>query len=264
MTSEEIKWLIKSYVNNKVKDYQMSAFAMAIYFNGMTKAETLALTHAYVESVYVYDVSEVKGLKADKHSTGRVGDKTSLVYSPLVASYGVKVCKLSGRGPGVTGGTIDKLESCKGWTSELTKEQFINTVNKVGISITGQSNDIVPADKKLYALRDVKGTVDSIPLIAASIMSKKLVIKSDSLVLDVKVGASAFMKDTNIAEQLANQMIEIGHGYGRKVSILLTDMQKPLGRAIGNAIEVKEASDTLNNKGPEDLKEVVCTAAGLL
>ncbi|AVN64864.1 thymidine phosphorylase [Mesoplasma florum] len=263
LSAEEIKWLINSYVKNNVTDYQMAAFAMAVYFNGMTKAETLALTQSYVESGYVYDVSEVTGLKADKHSTGGVGDKTSLVYSPLVASYGVKVCKLSGRGLGVTGGTIDKLESCKGWTSELSKEKFIKTINEVGMSITGQSDDIVPADKKMYALRDVTGTVDSIPLIAASIMSKKLVIDSDSLILDVKVGAGAFMKNVDIAEKLANEMITIGHGYNRKVSILLTDMQKPLGKAIGNAIEVKEAWDTLNNNGPEDLKEVVCTAAGL-
>ncbi|PPE06553.1 thymidine phosphorylase [Mesoplasma corruscae] len=263
LSTQEIKWLIDSFVKNDIKDYQMSAMGMAIWFNGMSDKEIVDLTRSYVESGFVYDVSEIKGLKADKHSTGGVGDKTSLVLSPILASYGVNVCKMSGRGLGVTGGTIDKLESCPGWTSELNKDEFIQVIKKSHIGLVGQSDDIVPADKKMYALRDVTGTVDSIPLIAASIMSKKLTIEADSLVLDVKVGTGAFMKNIAEAEKLAKTMISIGEGYGRKVSVILSNMDKPLGKAIGNALEVKEAYDALLGKGPEDLIDVVTTAAGV-
>ncbi|ATZ18410.1 thymidine phosphorylase [Williamsoniiplasma somnilux] len=263
LSNAEIEWLISNYVKGVVTDYQFSAMAMAIYFNGMTNRETAALTTAYVNSGKTYDVSKVQGFKADKHSTGGVGDKTSLVFSPLVASYGIKVCKLSGRGLGQTGGTIDKLETFPGWQSELTNDEFIKVVNEVGMSLIAQSNDVVPADKKIYALRDVTGTVDSMPLIAASIMSKKLIIENDGLILDVKTGDGAFMKTVEQAEDLANRMIGIGREHGRKIAVLITDMNKPLGKAIGNAIEVKEAWDALHGKGPQDFNELVATAVGV-
>ncbi|WP_339020426.1 thymidine phosphorylase [Spiroplasma endosymbiont of Atherix ibis] len=263
LTTQEIYWVVNSFVNNSLKDYQMSAFNMAVWFNGMSIKEIASFTQAMIDSGITYDLSEVKGQIADKHSTGGVGDKTSLIFSPLVAKFGVKVAKLSGRGLGQTGGTIDKLESCPGWTGEISEEKFKDILNKVGISIMSQSSEIVPADKKLYALRDVTGTVDSIPLIASSIMSKKLVIPADSIILDVKMGSGAFMKDLESAVELSKTMISIGKEHNRNVSVMITNMDKPLGRAIGNAIEVKEAWDTLNGNGPADLEELCITAAGL-
>ncbi|WP_339030448.1 thymidine phosphorylase [Spiroplasma endosymbiont of Cantharis nigra] len=263
LTSQEIFWVVNSFVNNTLKDYQMAAFNMAIWFNGMSSSEIANFTQAMINSGITYNLDDVVGLKADKHSTGGVGDKTSLIFSPLVAKFGVKVAKLSGRGLGQTGGTIDKLESCPGWTGEISEEKFKEILNTVGMSIMSQSSDIVPADKKLYALRDVTGTVDSIPLIASSIMSKKLVIPADSIILDVKMGSGAFMKDLASAIALSKAMITIGKEHKRNVSVMITNMDQPLGRAIGNAIEVKEAWDTLNGKGPQDLVELCVTAAGL-
>jgi pyrimidine-nucleoside phosphorylase len=249
LTTEEIKWLISSYISGDVADYQMASFAMAVWFNKMSARETSDLTQAMIDSGITYDLSQVAGLKADKHSTGGVGDKTSLIFSPLVASFGVKVAKLSGRGLGQTGGTIDKLESCPGWTGEISNEEFINNLNQVGISI--------------IALRDVTGTVDSIPLISASIMSKKLVVPADSIILDVKMGSGAFMKDLDSAIELSNTMIEIGKHHHRNIGAMITNMDRPLGRAIGNAIEVKEAWDTLHGRGPDDLVELCTTAAAI-
>ncbi|WP_339033709.1 thymidine phosphorylase [Spiroplasma endosymbiont of Cantharis rufa] len=263
LTSQEIFWVVNSFVNNTLKDYQMAAFNMAIWFNGMSSSEIANFTQAMINSGITYNLDDVKGLKADKHSTGGVGDKTSLIFAPLVAKFGIKVAKLSGRGLGQTGGTIDKLESCPGWTGEISEEKFKEVLNTVGMSIMSQSSDIVPADKKLYALRDVTGTVDSIPLIASSIMSKKLVIPADSIILDVKMGSGAFMKDLDSAIELSKTMIKIGKEHKRNVSVMITNMDKPLGRAIGNAIEVKEAWDTLTGKGPQDLVELCVTAAGL-
>ncbi|AUM62821.1 thymidine phosphorylase [Spiroplasma monobiae] len=263
LTAQEIYWVVNSFVNNTLKDYQMSSFNMAVWFNGMTPTEIAAFTQAMMDSGITYNLDDVEGLKADKHSTGGVGDKTSLIFSPLVAKFGVKVAKLSGRGLGQTGGTIDKLESCPGWTGEISEDRFKEILKTVGISIMGQSSEVVPADKKIYALRDVTGTVDSIPLIASSIMSKKLVIPADSIILDVKMGSGAFMKDLDSAIKLSKAMITIGKEHKRNVSVMITNMDKPLGRAIGNAIEVKEAWDTLNGNGPDDLVELCVTAAGL-
>ncbi|AEM68525.1 thymidine phosphorylase [Mycoplasma putrefaciens] len=263
LTNQEVKWIIDNYVNSKITDYQMASFCMATYFTDMTANETTALVKSYIESGDVYDVSQVKGFKVDKHSTGGVGDKTSLVFGPLVASYGIKVCKLSGRGLGKTGGTIDKLESFPGWKSELTNQEFVDVINNVGMSIISQSKNVVPADKKIYALRDVSGTIDSMPLITASIMSKKLIIENNGLVLDVKVGNGAFMKDVQSALDLANRMIQVGKQYNRKIAVMITDMNKPLGKAIGNAIEVKEAWETLHGKGPEDFNELVVNAVAI-
>ncbi|QHX36832.1 thymidine phosphorylase [Spiroplasma sp. BIUS-1] len=263
LTAQEIYWVVNSFVNNTLKDYQMSAFNMAVWFNGMTPTEIASFTQAMIDSGITYNLDDVEGIKADKHSTGGVGDKTSLIFSPLVAKFGVKVAKLSGRGLGQTGGTIDKLESCPGWSGEISEERFKEILNTVGISIMGQSEEVVPADKKLYALRDVTGTVDSIPLIASSIMSKKLVVPADSIILDVKMGSGAFMKDLESAIALSKAMITIGKEHKRNVSVMITNMDKPLGRAIGNAIEVKEAWDTLNGNGPDDLIELCITAAGL-
>jgi pyrimidine-nucleoside phosphorylase len=263
LSTDEIKWLISNYITGDVPDYQMASFAMAVWFNQMTSQETSDLTQAMIDSGITYDLSQVSGRKADKHSTGGVGDKTSLIFSPLVASFGVKVAKLSGRGLGQTGGTIDKLESCPGWTGEISNEEFIHNLNTVGISIMAQSSAVVPADKKLYALRDVTGTVDSIPLISASIMSKKLVVPADSIILDVKMGSGAFMKDLDSAIELSNTMIEIGKHHHRNIGAMITNMDRPLGRAIGNAIEVKEAWDTLHGRGPDDLVELCTTAAAI-
>ncbi|AUB31851.1 thymidine phosphorylase [Spiroplasma floricola] len=263
LSTQEIYWVVNSFVNNSLKDYQMSAFNMAVWFNGMSTKEIASFTQAMIDSGITYDLSEVKGLIADKHSTGGIGDKTSLIFSPLVAKFGVKVAKLSGRGLGQTGGTIDKLESCPGWTGEISDHRFKEILNEIGISIMSQSSQVVPADKKLYALRDVTGTVDSIPLIASSIMSKKLVIPANSIILDVKMGSGAFMKDLDKAVELSKTMIGIGKEHNRNVSVMITNMDKPLGRAIGNAIEVKEAWDTLNGNGPSDLEELCVTAAGL-
>ncbi|WP_369024456.1 thymidine phosphorylase [Mycoplasma capricolum] len=263
LTQEEISWLINSYTKNEITDYQMASFCMATYFTDMTARETAFLTKAYIESGDRYDLSKISGFKADKHSTGGVGDKTSLVYAPLVASYGIKVCKLSGRGLGKTGGTVDKLESFPGWKSEVTNDEFVDVINKANMSLIAQSDNIVPADKKIYALRDVTGTIDSMPLIVASIMSKKLIVENDGLILDVKTGNGAFMTTIEDAKDLANRMIEVGKQYNRKVAVVLTNMNKPLGRAIGNAIEVKEAWETLNGKGPKDFNELIATLVGI-
>ncbi|WP_434335186.1 thymidine phosphorylase [Mycoplasma capricolum subsp. capricolum] len=263
LTQEEISWLINSYTKNEITDYQMASFCMATYFTDMTARETAFLTKAYIESGDRYDLSKISGFKADKHSTGGVGDKTSLVYAPLVASYGIKVCKLSGRGLGKTGGTVDKLESFPGWKSEVTNDEFVDVINKANMSLIAQSDNIVPADKKIYALRDVTGTIDSMPLIVASIMSKKLIVENDGLILDVKTGNGAFMTTIEDAKDLANRMIEVGKQYNRKVAVVLTNMNKPLGRAIGNAIEVKEAWETLNGKGPKDFNELISTLVGI-
>lgn len=263
LSQEEIKWFVSSFVNNTLKDYQVAAFSMAVWFNGMTNKELAVFTKSMIESGITYDVKGIEGPFADKHSTGGVGDKTSLIYAPLVAKFGVKVFKLSGRGLGQTGGTIDKLESCKGWSAELSEAKIKENLDKVKIVIIGQTNNVVPADKKLYALRDVTGTVDSIPLIASSIMSKKLVVPADSIILDVKVGDGAFMKDIKTATKLANTMIDIGKAYNRDVKCLLTNMNKPLGRTIGNALEVKEAWETLQGNGPEDLNEICIAAASM-
>ncbi|WP_434323704.1 thymidine phosphorylase [Mycoplasma capricolum] len=263
LTQEEISWLINSYTKNEITDYQMASFCMATYFTDMTARETAFLTKAYIESGDRYDLSKISGFKADKHSTGGVGDKTSLVYAPLVASYGIKVCKLSGRGLGKTGGTVDKLESFPGWKSEVTNDEFVDVINKANMSLIAQSDNIVPADKKIYALRDVTGTIDSMPLIVASIMSKKLIVENDGLILDVKTGNGAFMTTIEDAKDLANRMIEVGKQYNRKVAVVLTNMNKPLGRAIGNAIEVKEAWETLNGNGPKDFNELISTLVGI-
>ncbi|AHI53988.1 thymidine phosphorylase [Spiroplasma sabaudiense Ar-1343] len=263
LSKEEIDYLIAGFVSNEIKDYQMSAMSMAIYFKGMNSLETSNLTGAMVNSGKTYDLKAVSGFKVDKHSTGGVGDKTSLIYAPLVASFGLKVAKLSGRGLGQTGGTIDKLESCPGWTGEVSEAKFEEIVNKVGMSIISQSGEIVPADKKLYALRDVTGTVDSIPLIASSIMSKKLAIAGNGIILDVKMGSGAFMETIEQATLLAQTMVEIGKNHNRNIAAMITDMDKPLGRQIGNANEVREAYETLLGKGPADLVELTETAVGI-
>lgn len=236
---------------------------MAVYFQGMNDEELLAFTKAVINSGKTLDLSAVQGIKVDKHSTGGIGDKTSLVFSPLAASLGLKVTKVSGKGLGITGGTIDKLSSIPNFKYELTIDEFIRIVNKVGFSITGQTDNLVPADKKLYALRDVSGTVNSLELIAASIMSKKIAMGADLILLDVKCGSGAFVSDIQEARKLANLMIRIGQGFNKKVIAIISDMNKPLGKAIGNTLEIQEAVASLKNKGPEDLKELVITLASL-
>ena len=261
LSKEEIDFFIEGYVKGEIPDYQASAFCMAIYFKGMSLEETTNLTLAIRNSGEVLDFSAVNGIRADKHSTGGVGDKTSLVVAPIVASLGVKVAKMSGRGLGHTGGTVDKLESIPNFNVSLNKEEFIKIVNEVGVCIVGQSADLAPADKKLYALRDVTATVDSMPLIASSIMGKKLAADDDCIVLDVKTGSGSFMKSLEDSKALAEIMVGIGKKAGKKTVALITDMDIPLGRAIGNALEVKEAIETLKGNGEKDFLEVCIALA---
>ena len=264
LNQTEIEYLINGYVNNEIPDYQISAWLMAVYFQGMTDRELLALTNCMTKSGEIVDLSSIMGVKVDKHSTGGVGDKVTLVVAPIVAACGGKVAKMSGRGLGFTGGTIDKLEAIPGLKTALAEEDFFNMVNEIGLAVMGQSADIAPADKKLYALRDVTATVDSIPLIASSIMSKKLAAGSDKIVLDVTVGSGAFMKDKENAVQLAEKMVAIGNGAGKKTVAILTNMYVPLGKMVGNNLEVVEAIETLKGRGPEDLIAVVVEIASTM
>lgn len=264
LNQTEIEYLINGYVNNEIPDYQISAWLMAVYFQGMTDRELLALTNCMTKSGEIVDLSSIMGVKVDKHSTGGVGDKVTLVVAPIVAACGGKVAKMSGRGLGFTGGTIDKLEAIPGLKTALAEEDFFNMVNEIGLAVMGQSADIAPADKKLYALRDVTATVDSIPLIASSIMSKKLAAGSDKIVLDVTVGSGAFMKDKENAVQLAEKMVAIGNRAGKKTVAILTNMDVPLGKMVGNNLEVVEAIETLKGRGPEDLIAVVVEIASTM
>ncbi|MBQ3061007.1 MAG: pyrimidine-nucleoside phosphorylase [Lachnospiraceae bacterium] len=264
LTKEEIDWMVEEYTKGSIPDYQMSAFLMSVCFNSMNEEEITTLTMAMAHSGDMVDLSSINGIKVDKHSTGGVGDKTTLIIAPVVAACGLKVAKMSGRGLGHTGGTIDKLESIPGYRTDLSMEEFVAVVNEKGLSVIGQTGNLTPADKKLYALRDVTATVDSIPLIASSVMSKKLAAGSDCIVLDVTTGSGAFMKNVEDAKTLAKLMITIGKNAGRKMAALVTDMDVPLGRAIGNSIEVIEAVEVLKGGGPDDLKKVCVELAGAM
>ena len=265
LTDKEIRFVIDGYVKGEIPDYQVSALLMTIVFNGMNARELGTLTLAMAQSGNMVDLSNIDGITVDKHSTGGVGDKTTLIIAPLVAACGGKVAKMSGRGLGHTGGTIDKMESIPNLKVSLEQDAFINQVNKIGLAVIGQSEGLAPADKKLYALRDVTGTVDSIPLIASSVMSKKLASGSQAILLDVKVGSGAFMKNIEDARELAKAMVDIGKENGRSVKAILTDMDRPLGHAIGNALEIREVINTLKGHGPEDLThECIIMAAHML
>ena len=262
LSKDEIDFLVGGVTDGSIPDYQLSAFLMAVYFKGMTREETLLLTLSMAHSGDVVDLGEITGIKADKHSTGGVGDKTTLIVVPIVAACGVKVAKMSGRGLGHTGGTLDKLEAIPNFKTELSQEEFFDIVNRVGACVVGQSGNLAPADKKLYALRDVTGTVDEVSLIAASIMSKKLAAGSDCILLDVKVGTGAFMKTVDDAMGLARVMVGIGTDAGKSTEALITDMNSPLGFAIGNSLEVLESIDVLQGCGPSDLKYLCLQLAG--
>lgn len=265
LSSEEIRFFINGYINNEIADYQMSAFLMAVYFNGMTLKECEILTECMLHSGEIMDLSPINGIKVDKHSTGGVGDKTTLIVTPIVAACGVKVAKMSGRGLGHTGGTVDKLYSIPGMNVEISRNRFFDIVNTVGCCVMSQSGNLVPADKRIYALRDVTATVDSMPLIASSIMSKKIASGADCIVLDVKVGSGAFMKTKEDAIFLSKIMVSIGEKFNKKIVALITDMDMPLGHAIGNSIEVWESCEVLKGRGPDDLRDVsVCLAANML
>jgi len=264
LSSQEIEWLIEGYVAGTVPDYQMSAFAMAVYFKGMTTREISDLTMAMVGTGQQFDLSAISGIKVDKHSTGGVGDKVTLILAPLVASFGVSVAKMSGRGLGHTGGTIDKLESVKGYQVERSQEDFIKQVQEIGVSVIGQSDQLVKADKLLYALRDVTATVDTIPLIASSVMSKKIAAGADSILLDVTVGEGAFMKNLEDARVLARTMVDLGKAVGRRTVAVITDMSQPLGTSIGNRLEILEALEILQGKGREDITEFICELAQIM
>ncbi len=264
LSTQEIDFFIRGVTDGSIPDYQISALLMAIYYRGMSVRETCDLTFAVRDSGDRLDFSAIRGVRVDKHSTGGVGDKTSLVVAPIVASYGVKVAKMSGRGLGHTGGTVDKLESIEGFRTTLSEEEFIGQVNRVGLAIVGQSAQFAPADKKLYALRDVTATVDSMPLIASSIMGKKLAADDDCIVLDVKTGSGSFMKSVEKSKELARLMVDIGRSAGKKMVALITNMDRPLGNAIGNSLEVIEAVRTLQGEGPEDLTEICTVLAGYM
>lgn len=264
LTYDEIKYAVDNFINGEVKDYQMSSLLMAIVLNGMNEEEIFNLTKIMLDSGDKIDLSKINGIKVDKHSTGGVGDKTTLVVGPLAAACGVPIAKMSGKGLGFTGGTIDKLESIKGFNTNISEERFINQVNDIGISLVSQSGNLVPADKKIYALRDVTGTTESIPLIASSIMSKKLASGADKIVLDVKVGRGAFMKTIEDAKKLSETMIKIGNKFGKEVVVLITNMDYPLGYTIGNAIEVKEAIETLDGNGEERFTKLCLVLASYM
>lgn len=256
LTSSEVEFAIESYMEGDVADYQMSALLMAIYFNGMSNRETIDLTNAMIASGDVVDLSTITKITVDKHSTGGVGDKVSLILAPILASFDLAVAKMSGRGLGHTGGTLDKLESIDGFKIEISEDKFIEIVESVGMSIIGQTKELVPADKRLYGLRDVTATVDSIPLIASSIMSKKIASGAHTIILDVKYGEGAFMKTADDAEKLADALVMIGNGVGRKTIAMVTNMNQPLGNMVGNSLEVMEAMETLQGKGPKDISEL--------